>query len=172
VDSLREDIKGMVMIQRPATFDAAGALALVQEEAMYSGKRKESKRFDYSAGSRFVPKPAFPLPPPPKLDKPLGSTVVDDRRNSEAVRTTSTDDKLKALKQYRRARGLCNRCAEKWVYGHKCTATVQLHAIYEFWDLLPSGIDEAGGGESLPDDSSGSQLCLLLSEAAYASVEF
>jgi hypothetical protein len=36
--------------------------------------------------------------------------------------------------------------------------------------LLPSGVDEAGGGESLSDDSSKSLLCLFLSEAT-ASVE-
>jgi hypothetical protein len=36
VDGLREDIKAMVMIQRPSTFDAACALALVQEEVVDS----------------------------------------------------------------------------------------------------------------------------------------
>jgi hypothetical protein len=25
--------------------------------------------------------------------------------------------------------GLCDKCAQKWVYGHKCAAIVQLQAI-------------------------------------------
>jgi hypothetical protein len=61
-----------------------------------SVKRKASRRFDYSIGSRSIPKLAFTLPLSPKLDKPVGSTVEDDRRNNEALRTTSTYDKLRA----------------------------------------------------------------------------
>lgn len=43
-----------------------------------------------------------------------------------------------ALRAYRRARGLCDRCAEKWHRGHTCAATVQLHAIQEVWELFPA----------------------------------
>jgi hypothetical protein len=32
--------------------------------------------------------------------------------------------------------GLCDRCAEKWVHGHKCPSTVQLQAIEEVWNML------------------------------------
>jgi hypothetical protein len=39
----------------------------------------------------------------------------------------SFEDKLRALKQYRRARSLCDRYDEKWSHGHKCATTVQLH---------------------------------------------
>jgi hypothetical protein len=46
VDGLREGIRSMVMIQRPATFDVACALALVQEEAVDSNKKKEFRRFE------------------------------------------------------------------------------------------------------------------------------
>jgi uncharacterized protein (DUF4213/DUF364 family) len=36
IDGLRNDIKSVVMIQRPATLDSACVLALVQEEALDS----------------------------------------------------------------------------------------------------------------------------------------
>jgi hypothetical protein len=34
------------------------------------------------------------------------------------------------------ARGFCRYCAKKWVKGHKCAATVPLHAIQEIWEML------------------------------------
>jgi hypothetical protein len=112
VDGLREEIRSMVMIQQPTTFDVACALALVQEEAIDSSKKKEFHRFETSA-NRSAQKSAFPLPLPPKWDKLSGTAVAEERRGPEVARPTSTDDKLKALKQCRRARGLCDRCAEK-----------------------------------------------------------
>jgi hypothetical protein len=117
VDGLRDDLKSMVMIQRPSTFDVACVLALVQEEATEGGK-KEYRRSDY----RGIQRPAFNTSQPPKFDKLL----VEDKKNLEPVRANALDDKLRALKQYRRARGLCDFCAEKWTHGHKCSTTVLL----------------------------------------------
>jgi hypothetical protein len=54
----------MVMIQRPSNLDSACALALVQEEVVDVGKKREYRRFDPQS-NKVVPKPAFPLPPPP-----------------------------------------------------------------------------------------------------------
>jgi hypothetical protein len=65
---------------------------------------------------------------PPNFDKPSGAAVVEDKRSTKA-HATSADDKLRTLKQYHRAGELCDRCAEKWSYGHKCALTVQLHVI-------------------------------------------
>jgi hypothetical protein len=45
IDGLCDDIKAMVLIQRPPTLDSAYALALVQEEAMDNGKKKEYRRY-------------------------------------------------------------------------------------------------------------------------------
>jgi hypothetical protein len=127
IDGLRDDIRPMVMIQRPSNLDSACALALVQEEALEAGKKKEYRRMDSS--SRFVPKPAFPLPPPPELDKPLNLFVAEDHRGTDVARGTNVDDKFRALRQYHRARGLREKCVEKWVHGHTCAPTIQLHAI-------------------------------------------
>ncbi len=48
VDGLKDDIKSMIMIQRPPTFDAACALALVLEEAMDSRKQRSYRHFEPS----------------------------------------------------------------------------------------------------------------------------
>lgn len=58
---------------------------------------------------------------------------------------------MATLRAYRRARGLCDKCAEKWHRGHTCAATVQLQAIQEVWELF-SGEDKEGSiAESVVD---------------------
>jgi hypothetical protein len=84
---------------------------------------------------------------PHKLDKPPELLLGGERKQSDVLRSTTVDDKFRALQQYRHARGLCDRCAEKWSYGHKCTATVQLHAIQEMWELMSD--EEAADREEL-----------------------
>jgi hypothetical protein len=133
VDGLSDEVKSMVMIQRPSNLDEACVLALVQEEAIEFGRKREYRRFDYSA-SRGSQKSAFPLSWVHKL---LIGLVAEDAKTTKAARTNNTDDKLCALKQYCRAKGLCDRCAEKWSLGHHCAPTVQLHAIQELWELMP-----------------------------------
>jgi hypothetical protein len=68
----------------------------------------------------------LPLPPPPQKQnkevKPHAGQATD-------VAATSTDSKMAALHAYRMARGLCKFCAEKYLRGHKCAPTVQLHAV-------------------------------------------
>jgi hypothetical protein len=58
-------------------------------------------------------------------------------------------------------RGLCNRCAEKWVHGHKCPSTVQLQAIEEVWNML----SENEVSELVVKDSE--QLMLAFSAVAW-----
>jgi hypothetical protein len=131
-DGLKDDIKSLVMIHRPSSLDYACSLTLVQEAAVDSGK-KEYRRHDQSFG-RLSHKPATFLTTAPKYDKPR---VSKDKAVSDSASTSSVDEKFRALKQYRRARGICDRCAEKWTCGHKCATIVQLHAIQELWELLP-----------------------------------
>jgi hypothetical protein len=73
VDGLKNEIKSVVLVQRPADLDTACALALLQEEAE-SAQRKDFKRTEFA----FNPKPALastplPLPLPlPRSNKSLG----------------------------------------------------------------------------------------------------
>jgi hypothetical protein len=78
VDGISDDIKSVVMIQRPSTLDTACAPALVQEEAAESSRKREfrpSEPFSH----RTVQKPPLSLPAPPKLDKTPRMTMTEDK---------------------------------------------------------------------------------------------
>jgi hypothetical protein len=63
--------------------------------------------------------------------------VSDDKRGVEAAHAGSSPDaKAAALRAYRRALGLCYKCSEKWTKDHRCSSTVQLHAVQELWELF------------------------------------
>jgi hypothetical protein len=88
VDGLHEEIKVVIMVQRPSTLDIACVLALVQEEALEMGRgvhdvtlsRQHSKMGVSSSG-------------PPKWDQP-----------AQLKTAGSTDEKLASLRRFRRAR--------------------------------------------------------------------
>jgi hypothetical protein len=127
IDSLCDDIRAVVLVARPTSLDVACTLALLQEEAGEPARRKDYRKSD----TTFLPKlprgrGTLPLPPPPA--RPAEDKTV-------AAKPALVDDKFATLKSFRRARGLCVRCAEKWVPGHKCAPTPQLHALQEIWAL-------------------------------------
>jgi hypothetical protein len=93
VDGLRDDIKSIVMIQRPSTLDSAYALALVQEEALDSGRKKKLRCYEPFV-NKMIHKPAFPLLSPPKLDKPATPSLAEDKHNIDVSQASLTDDKL------------------------------------------------------------------------------
>jgi hypothetical protein len=75
IDGLKEDTRPNVMIQRPSTLDSACALALDQEEALESHKKKDGTLYE-SSFSRLPHKPVYPLPVPPINDKGASSSAV------------------------------------------------------------------------------------------------
>jgi hypothetical protein len=149
--------------------DIACVLALMQEAAVDSTKRKEGRRFE-SSFHRTTPKLAFLLPTP-LIDKHQESQYVEDRRSVDTHRTSSSYDKLWAFKQYKQAKGLYDRCVERWTYGHKCTRIVQLHVIQELWDLFPNDELSANSRDSAGASEELAQLCAFLSEAPISGVE-
>lgn len=62
---------------------------------------------------------------------------MEDRpqaRSQEPTRTTN--DKIAALRNYRRAKGLCFTCGERYSRDHKFQPTVQLHVVQEMVDFF------------------------------------
>jgi hypothetical protein len=160
IDGLRDDIKSVIMVQRPSDLDTACALALVQEEAADSTRRL---RFEPSF-NRTALKTS-----PAVFDKEKPEQVSDgvpgDKKWGQSSRTpSSSGDKLASLRNYRRARGLCDRCAKKWSYGHKCVSSVQLHALEEVWDLLSDEEATPTTQQIVPPE-----LMFALSQAAWSS---
>jgi hypothetical protein len=68
-----------------------------------------------------------PLAPRPGAHPHPKLCPADDKRHGG--HGVSVDDRLSALRNFRKARGLCIRCGEKWAPGHKCTMGLQLHAL-------------------------------------------
>lgn len=80
------------------------------------------------------PGPPLLLAPPARIAGP--SPAADDRRGTEGVRGMGEGAKVTALRNYRRAKGLCFKCGERWGHDHICPPTVKLHVIEEFIDLF------------------------------------
>jgi hypothetical protein len=121
IDGLKDEIKSVILVQCPMDLDTACTLALLQEEAEAACHR------DYHrSDSGFKTRPnnmanALLLPlPPVKSDTQLGGAPAHEQWITAVAKATSSDDKVVALHAYRRVKGLCQFCAEKWARGHKC----------------------------------------------------
>lgn len=111
------------------------SLDCLQEEVVDS-VRRDSRRGEYSSNMLAGLRTAVPLPLPPGRGGSRGGNQPEDQRGAEGSRGIPGDDRLGALRAYRRAKGLCHTCGEKWSREHKCAATVQLHVVEELWYML------------------------------------
>jgi len=135
IDGLNSDIHAVILVQRSDSLDTAYTLALLQEEAGDSSRRREFRRLDSSSTPRWNPKGAYPLPPPPGPDRPQVGAAEKPVLHPKPI-----DKKLADLKAYRRARGLCDHCGEKWSRDHKCAAQVGLHVLDELYALFSADV--------------------------------
>jgi hypothetical protein len=147
------------LISTDPDLDIACSLALLQEEVAESSRKRDYHRPDASFTTRVpnVIRGAHPLPPPPCIDKLPPVILPEERKLSESSK--SMGEKLSALRQYRRAKGLCDLCAEKWSRDHKCAPTVQLHVVQELLELF--SVDQDVDSVSV---ASGEQLYMALSK--------
>lgn len=157
IEGLRDDIKAVVLLQRPTSLDTACVLARLQEEV--SVPRRPLRRMDGNQSFKYPTAGAHPLPLPPV--KPAGG--VENRPN-EPVKMTTPEEKYQALREHRRAQGLCFKCGAKWFRGHHCAPMIHLNVVQEIYDLFQSSDDnvDAQSVQSAPDH----QLMLHLSTAA------
>jgi len=158
IEGLRDEIKVVLLVQSPSSLDAACVLVQLQEDAL-AATRKTYWRNDVAT----VPRQPWlghgaPLPAP-QLPQPAGGA---DR--VEDTPTASAEEKFRALRASRRARGLCIRCGAKWSRDHRCEAAVQLHMVQELLDVFPDLDDNTD--EDTPDPIPGAHIMLHLSMAA------
>jgi hypothetical protein len=132
VDGLRDDIRAPVSLHRPLDFDTAASLALLQEDV--GSNFRTSRKHDYSYGGKSVPKEPQPLPPPPRIDKVVSAPVLAEEKKICECKTP--EERMAALRAFRRAKGLCIHCAKKWHRDHKCSPTVQLHVVQELLEVF------------------------------------
>lgn len=129
VEGLRADIRSVVLVQRPPDLDTACSLALLQEEvadgetthAPFSVHRRDGASSSArSSIPSFFPHPAASV------------SLAEDLRGTDASRASNdNNNKLAALRAFRRAKGLCFKCGERWGKDHVCPATVQMHIVEE-----------------------------------------
>lgn len=106
----------------------------------------------------------------PKAVKPWFGTVTsptrvhDDKKTGESFKTKSGDEKVTTLKSYRRAKGLCFKCGEKWNPQHKCPTTVSLHVMEQLWQCVTEGAD-LDISNATEDSDSGDELMAISIQA-------
>ncbi|XP_035823161.1 uncharacterized protein [Zea mays] len=168
VDGLRSDIRAAIILQRPSSLDSACALALLQEEVATSDRRLEHRRPEWASSGKGYGKSSVPPFLTARPDKT--GAVIEETKPAEQHRARVLDDKLAALRAYRRAKGLCQRCAEKWSRDHKCPPTVQLHALQELWELY-EGDEDTIPEDVVVEDQIIETECLAISIAAVKGLE-
>lgn len=144
VDGLRDDIRAVIVVQRPQNLDTTYTLALLQEEVADSCQRKDNRcdMMQYHKPQvRNAPQAQLPHMKPVYGSLPLDTTAK------------TPEERFRTLHAYRRARGLCDHYAEKWSRDHKCANTVRLNAMQEVLELF-SITDEPATTEDSMDWSS------------------
>ena len=120
MDGLHDDIRNVVHMQRPNSFDEACVLALLQEELLESTRRKEGQRPETFTPNKFA-----------GVWRNVAQTPFTTEKNDKAAPTAGAkrrgrgiEDRLNTLHSYRRARGLCIHCGEKWSRDHCCSENI------------------------------------------------
>jgi hypothetical protein len=80
----------------------------------------------------------FSVAPPPPPPQPPGKWIsysVEERHATEQQRGQG-DDRWSSLKAYKRSKGLCFICGERWARDHQCKASIQLHVVQEMIECM------------------------------------
>lgn len=137
---LRPDIRTAVVLHCPVDTETASLLATLQETELESErvttphKHYNMDKTRSSAGYTDRYKPA---------------ARIEENMKSEAPHW---DDKLEALRAYRKSKGLCFTCGEKWNKTHKCPSQIPLHVMEELLEVLQSDEDDSKSSVSSEDD--------------------
>lgn len=146
IEGLRADIRAVIMVQRPLDLDTACSLALLQEEVADGEHSSPPSAMEH----RYVklPSRSFFQRQHNSPNTPIQGAA--DSRGIDSSRA-ATNEKITALRNYRRAKGLCYKCGERWGQEHVCPATVQMHVVEELLALFTQ--DELAGPEVPKQDS-------------------
>lgn len=161
IEGLARDIRAVVMIQRPNDLETAVSLALLQEEI----EDDEPKLPNKTMASR-------------PMHKPFSSGANFTRHNqvSDNPSAHTVSNNLSTLKAYRKARGLCFTCGEKFVPGHKCSTTVKLHVVEELLAFIhtpePASDQSPAETEQFEDAlADTTEVCCSISKHAVTGTE-
>lgn len=151
VDGLRHDIRAVVMIHKPIDLDAASSLALLQEELTSDGVKRDFKRNEVFPAFKSPVKQASSSQVQQAFVKDLVYSSPEEKKHVESLRATTMEEKLAAIKAFRRAKGPCYKCGVRWAPSHKCAPTVALHVVEELWQVLQDK-ESSSSSSALADD--------------------
>jgi hypothetical protein len=102
----------------------------------------------------------MPLPLPPVANHRT-TRNTGECRGSVQNTSKGDDGKLTTLRDYRRARGLCFKCGEKWGHAQKCSTTVPLHLVEEMWELAMEGEEMVEETENALEEPQGESVLAI-----------
>jgi hypothetical protein len=152
IEDLSDELHSAVLLRMREDIDTASMLALLQESEQENIRQQQSYKAASKYSYRAREKAKFP-------------TWAEEVKKPDKPRW---DDKLEALQAYRKSKGECFTCGEKWSRTHKCPAQVPLHVLEELLEVLP--MQGEASMDSTEDMSSDDELmCVDLAAATDAT---
>ena len=108
LNGLKDEIRSVIVLHRPKDVETASALALLQEAELELGKKKSLSKSEAAPSYKASLKAGY------SVDK--GKTRTDQKSSDEIKQ----NEKLEILKAYRKEKGLCFKCGDKWNRQHQC----------------------------------------------------
>jgi len=130
IEGLKPAIRMAVAIQQPVDLDKAVELALLFEEL------EESCEFVSAPSSPSYAPPHRPYQSQQQVRPPLVKLAETGILHKEVPKTVSMEDKWQQLRNYRKSKGLCFICGEKWARDHQCKGSIQLHVVQEMMEFM------------------------------------
>jgi hypothetical protein len=151
IDGLKSDIRAVLLVHRPTTLDTAYTLATLQEEAGEYARRADSRSWT------------------PRTSYQRGDRSAAGEVDKQALQPKAIDKRLADLKAYRRAKGLCDHCGDKWSRDHKCAAKVGLHVLDELYAVIAAEDSVDASDPEEVEDTLADEQCCSLSAVSTAS---
>ncbi|XP_062187935.1 uncharacterized protein LOC133891241 [Phragmites australis] len=160
IDGLKEEVRAVVLIQRPHDLDTASSVALLQEEILSGSTRRDMRKNDGNIFIRGLNRSSAA-----PLSKSSQQNIIEEKKMMENPKNRIEDEKLSALKSYRKAKGLCFKCGAKWGPQHVCTPTVPLHVVEELWQLIAEPSQQNLEATTTGESDSGEDLMAVSAQA-------
>jgi hypothetical protein len=120
LDGLKPAVRVLVAIQQPKDLDAAYTLALLYEEL---GDGSTPLNHQTSVSNQLGRRTQTGVNPPPAPPARWVSKLVEEKKSAESHRSAA-DEEWASLRTYRKSKGLCFTCGEKWGREHQCKNSI------------------------------------------------
>jgi hypothetical protein len=110
VDGLKPEIKSVVLVHKPKDLDTASSLAILQEEVIEGTSIKEKSAKVESQGHNKT----FGKSSGNSSSKSIELNKQEGKKSPYSPKGKEQGEMVSALMAYRKAKGLCYKCGEKW----------------------------------------------------------